>query len=69
MKPLASRQAFSTASSTRTITNLGFSQVFYPTRGILAWYDRKERKLKTAAGADDPGSCRPAPSGRRMENI
>jgi hypothetical protein len=22
--------------------NVPFAQVFYPTRGILAWYDRKE---------------------------
>jgi Flp pilus assembly protein TadD len=34
--------------------HLGFNQVFYPTRGILAWYDRKEKKLKPLPGADDP---------------
>jgi len=34
--------------------HLGFNQVFYPTRGILAWYDRKERKLRPLPGADDP---------------
>jgi Flp pilus assembly protein TadD len=31
-----------------------FAQVFYPTRGILAWYDRKEGKLRPLPGADDP---------------
>ena len=31
-----------------------FLQVFYPTRGILAWYDREARKLHPLSGADDP---------------
>jgi tetratricopeptide (TPR) repeat protein len=31
-----------------------FLQVFYPTRGILAWYDRGTRTLHTIPGADDP---------------
>jgi tetratricopeptide (TPR) repeat protein len=31
-----------------------FLQVFYPTRGIVAWYDRKEKKLQPLPGADDP---------------
>jgi tetratricopeptide (TPR) repeat protein len=31
-----------------------FLQVFYPTRGILAWYDRDARKLTPLPGADDP---------------
>jgi Flp pilus assembly protein TadD len=34
--------------------DLSFTQVFYPTRGILAWYDRKERRLRPLPGADDP---------------
>ncbi len=34
--------------------HLGFNQVFYPTRGILAWYDGKEKKLRPLLGADDP---------------
>ncbi len=34
--------------------DLRFTQVFYPTRGILAWYDRKEQKLRPLSGADDP---------------
>jgi tetratricopeptide (TPR) repeat protein len=32
----------------------GFGQVFYPTRGVLAWYDRATGKLTTLPGADDP---------------
>jgi tetratricopeptide (TPR) repeat protein len=31
-----------------------FLQVFYPTRGILAWYDSETRKLQPLPGADDP---------------
>ena len=31
-----------------------FLQVFYPTRGILAWYDRQTKELKPLPGADDP---------------
>ena len=31
-----------------------FLQVFYPTRGILAWYDRDAKKLQPLPGADDP---------------
>lgn len=31
-----------------------FLQVFYPTRGILAWYDTRTRTLKSLPGADDP---------------
>jgi Flp pilus assembly protein TadD len=34
--------------------HLDFTQVFYPMRGILAWYDREEKKLKPLPGADDP---------------
>ncbi|MGA2182901.1 MAG: tetratricopeptide repeat protein [Bryobacteraceae bacterium] len=32
----------------------GFGQVFYPTRGILAWYSRATGKLQPLPGADDP---------------
>jgi tetratricopeptide (TPR) repeat protein len=32
-----------------------FLQVFYPTRGILAWYSRKTGLLQPLPGADDPG--------------
>ena len=31
-----------------------FLQVFYPTRGILAWYSRETGKLTPLPGADDP---------------
>jgi Flp pilus assembly protein TadD len=31
-----------------------FLQVFYPTRGILAWYDRETRTMQPLPGADDP---------------
>ena len=31
-----------------------FIQVFYPTRGLLAWYDRQEEKMRSLPGADDP---------------
>jgi Flp pilus assembly protein TadD len=34
--------------------DLPFAQVFYPTRGILAWYDQKAKKLRPLPGADDP---------------
>jgi Flp pilus assembly protein TadD len=32
----------------------GFGQVFYPTRGILAWYSKASGKLQPLPGADDP---------------
>jgi len=31
-----------------------FLQVFYPTRGMLAWYDRETKRLQSLPGADDP---------------
>ena len=31
-----------------------FLQVFYPTRGVLAWYDRENEKMQLLPGADDP---------------
>jgi Tfp pilus assembly protein PilF len=31
-----------------------FGQVFYPTRGILAYYDRGTQEMKALPGADDP---------------
>ena len=31
-----------------------FLQVFYRTRGVLAWYDRKEEKMRPLPGANDP---------------
>jgi len=32
----------------------GFGQVFFPTRGILAWYSKETQKLQPLPGADDP---------------
>ena len=34
--------------------SIAFTQVFYPMRGILAWYDRESKKLRPLPGADDP---------------
>ncbi|HET7348249.1 MAG TPA: tetratricopeptide repeat protein [Acidobacteriaceae bacterium] len=34
--------------------NYGFGQVFFPTRGVLAWYSRENGKLTPLPGADDP---------------
>ena len=34
--------------------SIQFSQVFYPTRGILALYDSKKGKMRPLPGADDP---------------
>ncbi len=31
-----------------------FLQVFYPTRGILSWYDRADGRIRALPGADDP---------------
>ena len=35
-------------------TDYNFLQVFYPTRGILAWYDRATGTKQPLPGADDP---------------
>lgn len=35
-------------------TDYRFLQVFYPTRGILAWYDRATGEKRPLPGADDP---------------
>jgi tetratricopeptide (TPR) repeat protein len=35
-------------------TDYRFLQVFYPTRGILAWYSRATGRLQPLPGADDP---------------
>ena len=34
--------------------NYGFGQVFFPTRGVLAWYSKESGKLTPLPGADDP---------------
>jgi tetratricopeptide (TPR) repeat protein len=31
-----------------------FGQVFYPTKGMIVWYDREARQLNLLPGADDP---------------
>jgi tetratricopeptide (TPR) repeat protein len=38
----------------KNFKDYGFLQVFYPTRGILAWYDRATGKRQPLPGADDP---------------
>jgi tetratricopeptide (TPR) repeat protein len=35
-------------------SNYGFGQVFYPTRGVLAWYSKDSGQLEPLPGADDP---------------
>ncbi|MGO9108275.1 MAG: tetratricopeptide repeat protein [Thermoguttaceae bacterium] len=35
-------------------TDYRFLQVFYPTRGIIAYYDRQSRGIRALPGADDP---------------
>ncbi len=51
-------------------TNYKFLQVFYPTRGILAWYSRETGEMKALPGADDPEyvHCSPVwfPSGEEI---
>jgi tetratricopeptide (TPR) repeat protein len=37
-----------------SFTFYGFGQVFFPTRGVLAWYSRQSRTLQPLPGADDP---------------
>ena len=37
-----------------TYTFYGFGQVFYPTRGVLGWYDSVTHTLKPLPGADGP---------------
>ena len=43
-----------TSTTPRISLNYRFLQVFYPTRGILAWYDRDTRDLQPLPGANDP---------------
>jgi len=38
----------------QNFTDYKFSQVFYPTRGILAYYSRATGKIEALPGADDP---------------
>ena len=39
---------------TSNFTDYRFLQVFYPTRGVLAWYDRAAGRAQLVPGADDP---------------
>ena len=39
---------------TGTYKDYRFEQVFYPTRGILAWYSRATGRIQPLPGADDP---------------
>ena len=34
--------------------DIQFSQVFFPTRGVLAWYDKQKKTMMPLPGADDP---------------
>lgn len=47
-----------------------FLQVFYPTRGILGYYDRSSEEIRTLPGADDPNfvHCDPVwtPDGKHL---
>lgn len=38
----------------QNFTDYRFLQVFYPTRGILGYYDRETQEIKPLPGADDP---------------
>lgn len=38
----------------RNFTDYRIIQVFYPTRGILAWYDVASKAIRALPGADDP---------------
>ena len=48
-------RSFQTRFYSASYGSYGFNQVFYPTRGILAWYDTVTHTLKPLPGADDPG--------------
>jgi hypothetical protein len=50
----ASRRDSRIASTAPTTRSFAFNQVFYPTRGILAWYDKQQKKMRPLPGADDP---------------
>ena len=52
--PARTGAAWKIASTRASYSYFGFGQVFYPTRGILAWYSRETGKLQPLPGADDP---------------
>ena len=45
-------------------TDFRFLQVFYPTRGIIAYYDRQTRESRRCRAPTTPAMCRPAQCGR-----
>jgi tetratricopeptide (TPR) repeat protein len=49
-----SSMAFSQAFYVRNFPTYKFLQVFYPTKGILEWYDRQTGRRQPLPGADDP---------------
>jgi len=42
--------------------DLAYSQLFFPIRGILAFYDRRTRTFASVPGADDPTFCQSNPT-------
>jgi Flp pilus assembly protein TadD len=51
------RHAVTTLNEAMYVVNFKdyrFLQVFFPTRGILAWYDRATQRIKALPGADNP---------------
>jgi tetratricopeptide (TPR) repeat protein len=54
----------------RNFWDYKFSQVFYPTRGILAWYERESGEIEALPGADDTDwvHCNPVwtPDGKSL---
>ena len=51
-------------------TDYRFLQVFYPTRGILAWYGKATGRIQALPGADDPryvqAGCTWSPDGKYL---
>jgi hypothetical protein len=45
-------------------TDVAFSQAFFPTYGILAWFDSRTKSIRPLPGADDPGFVQTDPSWR-----
>lgn len=43
-------------------TKLEFSQLFFPVKGIVAYYDRAAKTIKALPGASDPDYCQSNPS-------
>ena len=69
------RYAVSTLNESVYVSNFKdyrFLQVFYPTRGILGWYDRQSGRMEALPGADDPAlrshRCRLEP-GRQVPGV